>query len=364
MNVFSFSRIEMFACPARWHRHYVLKLSEPPTGSLVLGKVCHSVIQMAALTQRLDEEFFRQAADVISANAPLKVDPDEVFNLTYQPLVLEEISAGGRVEDHLTCPVNEEPFSPQIQAYIDLWRPEVDYISLVDWKTGYKMYSPEDTMQLKLYSWLLSRNTGTNRVRARLVFLRHRQVEEEMIGPSGMKMARDWAEEKINEIIERLIRIERGEPHQEVFPAVPGDTCRTCGWAYECIDGVLPPVPGEIKTMRQAEQLAAEILRLEAALEQMKALLKGYVKTAGPVVVGSRQFCETTSVSWDFSKEALKAAVGYIAKKGDSIYDHITLSSKKLKKLGWSDAFIASLGAEKKVTKKFTHVAVKNPGGR
>ncbi|WP_212132955.1 hypothetical protein [Brevibacillus sp. NL20B1] len=106
-------------------------------------------------------------------------------------------------------------------------------------------------------------------------------------------------------------------------------------------EGAIPmDLPEENKEERhkQAQQLAAEILHLEAILKAKKEELKQYVEQNGKVVVGDTQFDFVPSYSWEGNWEALAR---HIREKGLNPFDFFKLGSteatKLMKKTGWDE---------------------------
>ncbi|OPX89449.1 MAG: PD-(D/E)XK nuclease superfamily protein [Pelotomaculum sp. PtaB.Bin104] len=355
MEVFSHSRLSKYeSCPAAFYRHYVLEAPEVPSEPLVLGKACHTVIETAMRLGQKDENFFRLMSKAVLDTAPIPIEPEEVFSLTCNDSVLREFHPGNKIEEHLLASLSDEPFAPQVQGYIDLWRDE-NCVQLVDWKTNRKAYTPTDTKQLGLYAWYLSKLTG-KAVRGKLVFLRLNEAIEHQFSCRDMEDAREWALTLALEIQKKLYKVSKGEDCQGLFPATPGDPCRYCGFAFECVNGELP-VPGEIKSYDEAVKLGAEVLRLEAALNQMKGYLKGYVEACGPVVVGGRKFLIAPTNYWDWSSEAVQAVIKKIEEGKKDPYSFLKPDSYQMKKLKWDEKYYEILGAVRKTKYAFKHVS-------
>lgn len=349
MEIFSFSRLSKYEnCPAGFYRHYCMNVDEPPTLPLVNGKGVHSVIEAAMRLNKKDMLFFKVMSKMVVDNAPLVIDPEEIFQLTYQNMVLAEFHPDNQIEQHLQLPLlPDDPLSPVIQMYIDLNRDEGGHVRLVDWKTNHKSYHPTETKQLGLYSWALYQKYNKP-VRSKLVFLRTRETPEHEFTKSEMEEAREWALTLAFEIQDKLYEVQHGADHRELFPTRPGGACRYCGYSHECVNGELP-VPGEIKTYEEAQALGGEIIRLESALDNMKRLMKGYVETCGPVAVeGNRQFIMQESSYWKWPPKALKAAFDRITGENKDPFEYFSLTATQAGKLGWNEEVIKKLGAQKK----------------
>lgn len=108
----------------------------------------------------------------------------------------------------------------------------------------------------------------------------------------------------------------------------------------------------KIMNFDEAIALAREIAQLEAALKQMKAELKAFVETNGPIVVDDQVWDFAESVSWSFTPEGLRAIAEAIAVEGDDPWKYFTLGTEAIRKLGWTEEFLQQYG-EKKVTRRF-----------
>ncbi|MDQ0341040.1 hypothetical protein J2S00_003884 [Caldalkalibacillus uzonensis] len=107
-----------------------------------------------------------------------------------------------------------------------------------------------------------------------------------------------------------------------------------------------------VDTPEKAVQLANEIERLEAVLKSMKAQLKAYVDTHGPVETLDTVWDYTISVSWSFEPDSLKDLAQIIAVEGENPWRHLSLSATSIKKLGWDENILTRYG-KKRETKRF-----------
>jgi hypothetical protein len=110
---------------------------------------------------------------------------------------------------------------------------------------------------------------------------------------------------------------------------------------------------GEIKTMQEAIELAAEIERMDAALKLLKSELKGFVDRNGAIETDDKVWNYTTAVSWDFGEQGLKDMAESIALEGLNPWELMTLSPASIKKLGWSEEVLLNFG-QKKETQRFS----------
>jgi hypothetical protein len=263
------------------------------------------------------------------------------------------------IEDHFQVPLDpDDPFSPELQGYIDLWARDKNEVLLVDWKSGYKEYSPTDKYQLGLYAWKLYQETGLP-VKGHLVFLRSGNVLEHVYTPKdGIQEAHAWALNIAAGVRKRLYEVQNGGDPREIFPARPGPHCGYCGWAHDCT-GEEINIPGQVTAFEEAEAVARNILRLEGALDILKERLRVFVENNGPVVVDDKEFKLSPSRYWKWPQEALSQAVAQMQKEGIDPLTVLSLTSAGLKKLKWNEEKCRELGANLAETLQFKYVSVK-----
>ncbi|MEW5934947.1 MAG: PD-(D/E)XK nuclease family protein [Bacillota bacterium] len=361
MQVFSPSRLEKFAtCPAAGYRKYVLELPEPATEAQNVGKAAHAVIAQAIKERRADPEFFESLCSAVGAACG--VDSGELLKLTYNLEVLNCAAlarkVNARVEEHFQFPLDpDDPFGPELQGYVDFWAPKGSEVLLVDWKSGYKVYSPLEKYQLGLYAWRLHQETGKP-VRGKLVFLRKGVFEHLYTPEDGIEEAHTWALQTARDVQERLHRVQQGGDPREHFPASPGPHCKYCGWAADCAGGEIS-LPGQVATREEAEKVARDILRLEGALDSLEKSLRAYVEKHGPVTVDGKEFRLLPSRYWKWPQEALKNAVAAMQEEGIDPLTVLSLTSAGLKKLGWDEERCRTLGADLAETLQFRCISAR-----
>lgn len=361
-TVYSFSRMEKYEdCPNCFCCRYIFKIEEPTTLPLALGKATHAVAESALKLKQDSRAFFETMCDVVMGLSPLKLDKEELLLLTYQPLVLQYVGKADpdKIEHHFEAPIDpDNPFSPMLQGYIDIWQDEVDVVQLTDFKTNRKPYSPTDKHQLGLYAGYLADKTGKT-VIGNLVFLRTREATDHIYSyNNGIAAARAWAMDTALEIEERTenLLLKKGSP-KELFPAKPGDNCRYCGFAGKC-NGEEIVIPDMIYRYDQALEVAREIFRLDQKSEILKARLRGYVKMQGPVTVGRRRFDLVPSKYWSFGGNALEKAFKKMKATGIDPFGVMSLTATGLKKVGWGESEIKELGGTLRTTINFKDVSI------
>ena len=329
---------------------------EAPTEPLVLGKTVHTAIQA-----------YLSGADIHTAvdnamlqEAELLLDRNEVIRLASHSVVTE--ISGGQVEQHLAIPLDDEGLI-NFQGYIDWWCEIPDgSVQLIDWKTNRVKYKPKENHQLGLYAWYLSQVTGVKEIDAELVFLRYPYAESREIHKYTvfeMDEARKWALVLAEEIEDKVAELNMlaGVDDDSLFPATPGKHCQYCSHASLCIKSVnVEPI--KIDDKADAERVAAEVIRLEAALDEMKSKLKEWAKDNGGIAVGDSTFDFVPSISWNIGAEKLYELCAELYDAGIDAFEYLTLTASNLKKMGVDDVKLAVYG-KKKVTKTFRLVKAK-----
>lgn len=111
-------------------------------------------------------------------------------------------------------------------------------------------------------------------------------------------------------------------------------------------------------TKEEAEQIAVEILRLEAALKQMKDKLKDYVDKNGELVAGNKVWGYQESITLKMTGEQKRKVAEVMAVDGIKVWDHVSISASTLLELGWGKDSLSQFG-EVKVNKRFSSRALK-----
>lgn len=107
------------------------------------------------------------------------------------------------------------------------------------------------------------------------------------------------------------------------------------------------------KTNAEAIELANEVVRLEAAIKELKETMKAYVEVNGPIETNDVVWDFTVSESWKFTAVQMKEVAQNIAMDGKDPWEFMGLSAPNLKKLEWDESFLSKLG-KKTETKRFT----------
>jgi len=349
--IYSYSRLKRYAdCPASFQYKYLYEMPEALTEPLVLGKTVHSAIQM--YLSGTDMQTAIESA--ILQEAELPVDRGEVIRLVQHTMVTGIV--GGEVEEHFTVPLDDAGLM-NFQGYID-WHKELadGSIQLIDWKTNRSKYDPRENHQLGLYAWYLSQAIGVNEINAELVFLRYPYAESRQAHTyirSEMEESRKWALQLAEEIDDKVAELNLlgGVDDESLFPATPGKQCQYCSHASLCIKSVnVDPV--RVDDRADAERLAAEVIRLEAALGQMKDKLKAWAKENGGIAVGDSTFDFVPSVSWNIGAEKLYELCAELYDAGIDAFEYLTLTASNLKKMGIDEDWLATYG-KKKIAKTF-----------
>lgn len=105
-------------------------------------------------------------------------------------------------------------------------------------------------------------------------------------------------------------------------------------------------------TLEDAIKLANEINRLEAVIKKMKDDLKAFVQTNGSFETESEVWGYSEAISYTFNGEQLKAVAENLVLEGHNPWELLSISATNLKKTGWTESVLESLG-QKKITKRF-----------
>lgn len=105
-------------------------------------------------------------------------------------------------------------------------------------------------------------------------------------------------------------------------------------------------------TEEKAIELALEIERTEAALKEMKTILKAYVDSNGPLQAGDKIWDHYSAVSWSFSAVQLKELAVAITAEGKNAWEFLKLPADSIKKLGWEESSLEQYGSPK-ITMRF-----------
>ncbi len=355
--IYSYSRLKRYSdCPASFQYKYLYEMVEEPTEPLILGKTVHAAIQLY-----LNGADLQTAVDsAILQEAEIPVDRGEVIRMVQHPIVTG--ISGGQVEQRLAIPLDGEGLI-QFQGYIDWYRELPDRtVQLIDWKTNRSKYDPTENHQLGLYSWYLSQTTGATEIDAELVFLRYPYADAcqaHTYTTKEMEEARIWALTLAEEIDEKVAELNLldGAGGDSLFPATPGKACQYCSHASLCIKSInVDPVKVEDRV--DAERVAAEVIRLEAALSDMKDNLKVWAKDNGAIAVGDSIFDFVPSISWNIGAEKLYDLCSELHDAGIDVFEYLTLTASNLKKMGIDEERLATYG-KKKISKTFRLVKAK-----
>jgi len=231
--IFSFSRLNLYEqCPYRFFNKYILKKDEPITQPLALGKAVHKAIEdkikgidheQAVLNGYMEAEFHKE------------LSYDDISKLTAKAPVQRGM---GETELYFKLPLSSKENAPMIQGYIDVVQPNG---TIIDWKTNRISYGVQDTQQLALYCWAVSRIKNIGNIRGSYYFLRFRKESSDLFSHERMDEARCWALHLANEINEKLDLYEIfPNKYKELFPARSSRYCNHCPFSVECINTFNP----------------------------------------------------------------------------------------------------------------------------
>jgi len=352
----SYSKLKLFDnCHAAFAYRYILERPEARNEPMLIGKAVHQAIAEVIGGADLNLAVTNAA---VSLGIACKIDC--IAELVDQPVV-RGISSGN-VEYAFSLPIDKDG-TIILEGIIDYWRAFDDgSLHLLDWKTNRSKYHPLDNDQLGLYAWALQEMTGATDIYAELIFLRYsddrNSVRHKYDHSNGIAMAKLWALE-VSQLIRELTDEwnESGDADPlSVFKPRCGSHCLYCAYAHDCVHGKTfdtLSVADEVG----AQSVAIETLRLEAALDNLKSLLKDYVTNHGGIIADGRRFDFNTSQSWTFPPDRMKQLAEYLAGKQLDILNFATLASTGIKRLRLSTPELEQFGKVKN-TKVFRHTKV------
>ncbi|MFA6076020.1 MAG: PD-(D/E)XK nuclease family protein [Negativicutes bacterium] len=349
----SYSKLKLFDdCKAAYAYKYILERPEAKNEALLIGKAVHEAI--ANIIGGMD---IGLAATNAAVSQGIADKIDCVAELANQEAVRE--IQHGNVEYPFSLPLVKDG-SIVVEGIIDYWKSFDDgALHLLDWKTNRIKYHPLDNDQLGLYAWALQELTGVKEVYAELIFLRHgdqRNVTcHNYSRGEGISLAKLWATETallLQEMTEKWDNANNVDP-LVVFQPKCGSHCLHCGFAHDCVHGKQFDWLS-VGSEADAKIVAIETLRLEAALDNLKTMLKDYVNKHGSLSVDGQRFDFGTSQSWSFPPENMKKLAKYLSEKNIDILEYATFASDGIKKLGLSNDELEQFG-KLKTTKVFRH---------
>ena len=357
MNVFSYSRLERYAnCPKSFFYKYILEMEEPVSEPLALGKAVHAAIEKFLKAQWANEKKDMSAcvAEAV-AEALVPISFDEALQLCLNPVVRERTFCYGPPEIEQRFDVQlDDAGSYGLQGTVDYSERNLTddkTCLLLDWKTNRVKYGA-DCLQMRLYAAVLARRYKVRQVMAQLVFLRYHGeacVETAFIDARAMEDAWQWAIEKAREIEGNLASLQAfgGDP-ETLFPARPCAFCHnSCGYAYQCTRGVTL-LPAQVSSQDEAEALAGDLIRLEAATTVMKEALKKWAATTQrPIRLPGGEYRFVPSIAWTFGEAGLQNLCDRITRMGENCWRYLSIGAAQLKKLRMEDQELLLYGKRK-----------------
>lgn len=355
--VYSFSRLLKYErCQWSFYLKYVLGLVDKSTKAQDFGKTVHKAIAYI-LRDKLPKD---KAIEKALQEAEFKHEAQKVFDVIDQLVVkMSERIDIQYVERHFQLPLNpDDKNSPEIQGHIDLSLTDSEIPTVIDWKTNWKRYTPLDDYQLGIYTWAISQTLAqikgaqVEKALGMLYFLRYRDEHLHVYTGEDMEKARLWAYNLALEIEEKILSLTiDGEAPEDVFAKGPGNHCKTCSFAAECLNhseqaaksgstansSCKPAtVYGKVPSSRQeAETLAYEILRLENVTKSYKEVLKEYVKEYGPLTLEGDiwEFIPSTSYKFLKPEDLMRFSQFLLNEKGLNPWKVLSLDTSSIKKL-------------------------------
>lgn len=308
---FSYTKLTSFeTCPYRYYLHYVCGEKEPPTEALEIGTAVHASISRflkgeARLDLVVQEEIQKTTLLNLDKHFPEVYGMVQNFTGSFTPSLGTNLFS----EVFLEKPLGQH----KVIGYADLVQETPEEVIITDFKTGWKQYEADDTMQLALYAWMLRDKYPEKPIKVRLWWLRYKrspQVEVEVDTDKAVA----WAQNVISRIEDAA-----GWPGDMGYDRKVGAACASCPFSTQCLGVHVPEDPSE---------LAGLALRLEASLERVKAALKDCISSAGPVEVGGEVWDLYPRASWKF--DDVKGVYDFLAGVVDDPWKYFKVDAQKI----------------------------------
>lgn len=293
----SYSRLDVFnKCPRRFYRRYVEKQEEPAGEAAEFGKMVHSIINLAVLSNcRSDIEAMEDLiVDIMSRENKLSQEDaieladlwerlahrrDEAILLTQRALDIQEQMPGTpETEKYFRVPIPDTDC--ELQGFVDL----IQGSTIIDWKTGGNLKGAISSQQLALYAWALGTERGINPERFKREYIMLRFDQPQYTDRKSIQDALEWAQISVWEI-NSAFESASAYGTEIGFPATPNSFCKYCGFVDNCpmMSGEVS-LPQTIQNEDEAVEAALKILNLETQLEQAKKLLADYCEQTGKTI--------------------------------------------------------------------------------
>lgn len=298
---------------------YILGIPERPSIYAEIGKAAHAAIA-EIINNNLDiNEAVKKALEKAEMPIPVDTVKNHVINMVEK---LEELKKEGyqlKAEEHFITNLNpDDPFSPQIQGYIDGSDEEKAFV--IDWKTGNYEEAKENT-GLAFYCWYKHQQTGKP-VTGMLFFSKTKEISIHKFTKRDFNKLLKKAEQDIQKIESAILQLTLGGNPEELFPPTENDYCYFCSYHSDCplqkdkkeIKNIKKSIE-KITSIDQAEEIAELINQLEDEVAFYKKLLKLFVDDTGEgLIAGGKIWDYRESISWKLPKENPELAKAEIAK--------------------------------------------------
>ena len=220
----------------------------------------------------------------------------------------------------------------EIAGTIDALLLDEDCAIVVDWKTGSgfgnTVPNAAENWQLHLYALMVARAYKLNRVETHIV-----RITAEGVRTTSHTLDEMELDATASEVASLMASIPTSKP-------TPGLHCRRCKAVAACpatataTDALVPvqPIAIEIKTPEQASAALVRLRQVQAACEQMEAMLKIYaINNDGIALPGGKKWVKTTvdRESISLSGQDMAMGVGLICEAGaESALESKTTTSK------------------------------------
>lgn len=341
---YSYSKLSEFeACPYRYHQKRNLKIKEPESDLLLVGKTCHDIIETYCrhLKDSNQKTDFEKVPEIIESccaqlNRPdLEEEITGIMNQFAKSFMLHDTFQEAEYKfglDRELNALNSEGGWPQTSTEWDrafligvidrIDKLGAESLKITDYKSGWS--TDVDKFQPQLYALALSRLfPEAQNFEIELDFIRF-----------GIQKTFSPHLEDIIKVKKKLFKlVEEIESTTEWEPRV-GNNCHYCGFINICpaLKATLDnPLSGEIFTGEQAKGAAEKLLLLEAQLGFTRNALQLWVKANGPLIHSGFNFGYQVKQSDEIT--AVSELVEALKKLDGKLDSYLSVSAANKKKL-------------------------------
>ena len=312
---YSYTKLALYEkCPQAWKFHYIDKIPEKDSASLIVGRMVHEAVaeyinSLIKSQNQTNLSILDQIIDKYRANAGAYSSEFEEYVEGMRQIILPPVSEAA-VEAKVAVNRSWRPVEYNkafLRGRIDFLYHNGGTVVITDWKTN-RYIPPQSKIledrQLKVYALLTSVLTPTDNFVVQLSYLRyggghHRIVELEL---EDLEETKDWV----------LRTVDKIESEEEWKPT-PGAHCNWCSYIDRCpaaASAITEDGPDTIRTPEEAIEAAQQYKLLGVKKARLEAKLKEWVDQNGPIQVAGEvlDYHLSTTVKWETRDQKMNLA--------------------------------------------------------